>query len=380
MRTVCLLAAALMAANYADAQPRPRRPTGSGPAAPFRTSLSLAEMTGKQAVVETSAGTFVIQLLPEAAPNHVGYFIKLARDGSYAQTTFHRAVKMGIVQGGDPLSKDPAKRAMYGTGGLGMLAAEVSREAVSRGAVAAVLQPGKPDSAGAQFFIAVTDQPALNGQYTVFGRVVEGLEVVEKISAAPVDGQGKVTERIEIASVTIRDAPPPEPVPFTIEPISDLATYRVVLDTSRGPITIALDPAKAPSHVRNFLRLASSGVYDGTSFHRVVKGFVVQTGMVSTRATPLTQKQQQYVTTLQPEFNDTPHTAGIVSMARLDDPASASTSFFICTGPAPSLDGKYTAFGRVVSGMEVVQAIDATPVNGDAPVERIEVVRVSVER
>ena len=125
---------------------------------------------------------------------------------------------------------------------------------------------------------------------------------------------------------------------------------------------------------------AAAGVYDGTSFHRVVKGFVVQTGMVSTRSTPLTQRQKALVTTLQPEFNDTVHVAGIVSMARLDDPGSASTSFFICTAPAPSLDHKYTAFARVVQGMEVVTAIEQEPLDGEAPRTRVELKTVRISK
>jgi len=380
MRTLAVVLAACLSAVAVHAQTRPRRPAPAKPAAPFTTPLTLADMKDKQAVVKTARGTFVIQLLPEVAPNHVGYFIAHARKGAYDSTTFHSALRMGLIQGGDPLSKDPAKRAMYGTGGLGMLAQEFNRELVTRGAVAAVLQPGKPDSAGSQFFIAVTDQVALNGTVTVFGRIVEGLEVVQAISEAPVDDQAKLTERIEILGVTIRDAPPPEPVPFATETVDELAKYRAVLETTEGAITITFDPVKAPEHVRNFLRLASAGVYDGTSVHRVVKGFVIQTGMLSTRAAPLTQKQQSYVTTLQPEFNDTPHVAGIVSMARTADPASASTSFFICTAPAPSLDNAYTVFGRVVSGMGVVQTIEAKQVNGETPIERVDLIRVRVER
>ncbi len=352
----------------------------AAPAAPFKTPLTLAEMSHKQAVVATSKGTFVIDLLPEVAPNHVGYFIKLSRDGAYTGTTFHRAIRMGIIQGGDPLSKDPAKKDLYGTGGLGILNAEFNATPVARGAVAAVLQPGKPNSAGAQFFIAVTDQLALNGQFTVFGRVVDGMEIVQQISEAPVDGQGRVSDRIEIASVTIRDTPPPDAVPFASATVDEMAAYHVILETSKGDITLALRPDKAQEHVRNFLRLAQSGAYDGTTFHRVIRGFVVQAGMMSTRATPLTQKQQSYVHNLQPEFNDIVHVAGTLSMARLDDPASASTSFFICTAPAPSLDGKYTAFGQVIAGMDVVQAIEGVAVRGDEPAEKIDVRRVRVEK
>ncbi len=381
MQSVAFVLLVCLVPATAGAQTRPHRPVAPAkPPAPFTTPLTLAEMTNKQAVIETARGTVVIQLLPEVAPNHVGYFIANARQGTYAKTTFHSALSRGLVQGGDPLSADPAKRAVYGTGGLGTLAHEFNREPVTQGAVAAVLQPGKPDSAGSQFFVAVTDQRALDGSVTVFGRVVDGLDVVQAISEAPVDEQGKVIERIEIVAVTIRDTPAPEPLPYSTQTAEELARYRAVIETTEGAITIAFDPVKAPEHVRNFLRLASAGVYDGTSVHRIVKGFVIQTGMVSTRTTPLTQTQQRYVTTLQPEFNDTPHVAGIVSMARTADPASASTSFFICTAPAPSLDNAYSVFGRVVSGMAVVQTIEAKRVNGEEPLERVDVIRVRVEK
>lgn len=346
----------------------------------FRTTLTAADMAGRQAVVETTAGTFVIQLLPEAAPNHVGYFMKLASEGAYAGTTFHRAIRMGIIQGGDPLSRDPAQRARYGTGGLGVLRAELNEEPMTAGAVAAALQPGNADSAGAQFFVLVTDQPALQGQYTVFGRVVEGLEVVEAISGAAVDADGRVVDRIEIRRVTLREAPPPEAVAFSTETADELREYRAVLETAKGALVLEFLPGKAPNHVRNFLRLASLGAYDGTRFHRVVPGFVVQGGMLDTRREPLPQRVRRHVTMLDPEFNDEPHVRGIVSMARLADPASASTSFFLCTGPAASLDGQYTAFGRVVEGLEVLDALESVPLDGETPAEPLELVRVRVER
>ena len=145
-----------------------------------------------------------------------------------------------------------------------------------------------------------------------------------------------------------------------------------------GNITVAFNPEKAPEHVRNVLQLAQAGVYDGTAFHRVVHKFVAQAGAITSRTAALTEKQQKRVHNLQPEFNDLQHVKGIVSMARGDDPASATTSFFIVTGPAPSLDGKYTVFGRVVDGMEVVDRIDTAPVNGESPVSRIEITRVRI--
>jgi len=251
---------------------------------------------------------------------------------------------------------------------------------MTRGSVAAVLVPGRPDSAGAQFFIVVVDQPGLDGQYTVFGHVSDGMEVVQKISETPVDDKGIASERLEIARVTIRDTPPPTPEPFSTETVLELSALRAVLETSAGPIAIELFPEKAPTHVRQFLRLAQAGVYDGTAFHRVAPGFVIQTGSLSSRATPLTEKQQKIVHPLQPEFNDTRHVKGIVSMARGDDPASATTSFFICTASSTALDRQYTAFGRVVDGMMAVEAIEASPRNGETPLARIELRTVRIER
>jgi peptidyl-prolyl cis-trans isomerase B (cyclophilin B) len=293
---------------------------------------------------------------------------------------FHRVVRGGIIQGGDPLSKDAAKRDLWGTGGLGVLRLEASGERHTAGAVSAVLRPGQPDSGGAQFFICLTDQPALDGAYSVFGRVVEGLEVAMDISTGSPGPDGRVAEPVAIRRVTIRDVPAPEPDPFSTEPPEELARWRAVLQTSLGEIALEFFPDKAPGHVRNFLRLAKLGVYDGMAFHRVVPGFVAQTGALTSRATPLSPKQQRVVTELAPEFNDTKHVRGTLSMARGSDPASATTSFFICVAPAPSLDGKYTAFGRVASGLDVLDAIERAPLNGETPVTPIVVETVRLER
>jgi peptidyl-prolyl cis-trans isomerase B (cyclophilin B) len=346
----------------------------------FTTPYPLDQMKGKQAVVETDAGSFVIQLLPEAAPNHVGHFMKLARDGAYTGTIFHRVIRYGVIQGGDPLSRDPSKAAQYGTGGLNELKAEPNSEKHTAGAVSAVLQPNRPDSAGAQFFVCASDQPTLDGQYTVFGRVVDGLEVVQQISAAEADADGRPKARIAIKSVTIRDTPPPVPEPFVNATPAEMAAYQATLETSKGPITLEFLTDKAPETVRNFLRLASAGVYDNTLFHRVVAGFVVQTGALSFRSTPLTQKQQALVHNLAPEFSDTPHLPGIVSMAHGEDPASAQTSFFICAGQCRSLDGKYAAFAKVTDGMEVVKAIEGVAVDGETPKEPVMLMGVKVSR
>jgi peptidyl-prolyl cis-trans isomerase B (cyclophilin B) len=338
---------------------------------------TLAQSPAKQAVVETSLGAFVIDLAPEAAPNQTAYFVQQATGGAYDGTTFHRAIKYGMVQGGDPLTKDPSKRALYGTGGLNAVKAEARAAKMTRGSVAAVMVPGKPDSAGAQFFIVLADQPALDNQYTVFGHVADGIEVLQKISEAPVDDKGLTTDRIEIRKVTIRDTPAE---PFVTESVQELGTYRAVLDTSSGAITVEFFVDKAPATVRQFMRLAAAGVYNGMAFHRVAPGFVIQTGALSSRAAALTEKQQKLVHNLQPEFNDTKHVKGILSMARGEALDSASTSFFICTGTSAALDGVYTAFGRVVDGMPAVDAIEATPREGETPKTRIDLRTVRIEK
>ena len=126
-----------------------------------------------------------------------------------------------------------------------------------------------------------------------------------------------------------------------------------MLETTKGAIALQFLADQAPETVRNFLRLAHAGVFDGIAVHRVVPGFVIQTGALAFRDTPLTPSQQKLVHNLQPEFSDTPNVPGIVSMARGDDPASAPTSFFICIGECSALDGKYTAFAKVTAGMDV---------------------------
>jgi cyclophilin family peptidyl-prolyl cis-trans isomerase len=172
-------------------------------ATPQKVAAPQAALGPSEAVVETDAGVFVIKLFHETAPGHVRHFAKTASAGGFDHTTFHRVIPGGIVQGGDPLSKDPAKVAQYGTGGLGLLKAELSDRDFARGTVAAVRRPSSVDSAGNQFFICLGDQPGLKGQYTVFGEVVSGMEVVDTIGLVPVEGD-RAKERLEIKTVTLR--------------------------------------------------------------------------------------------------------------------------------------------------------------------------------
>ena len=147
----------------------------------------------------------------------------------------------------------------------------------------------------------------------------------------------------------------------------DYTRTRAILHTERGDVTIHFFFDRAPNHVRNFVDLAASGFYDGTLFHRVIQGFVLQGGDPQTKDPKnafvwgnagRTDAKGQPIT-LKPEFNDTPHRRGVVSMARSAAPDSASSQFFIVLKDYPSLDHQYTAFGEVVKGMDVVDRIVA---------------------
>ena len=131
---------------------------------------------------------------------------------------------------------------------------------------------------------------------------------------------------------------------------------RAVLHTSMGVMTLDLLPDKAPRTVENFVKLAHKGFYDGTTFHRVLKDFMVQGGCPKGDGTG----GPGY--TIGPEFNDTPHVKGTVSMARSNDPHSGGSQFFIVHGDARYLDSKYSAFARLADGDEVLDKIAAVPV------------------
>jgi len=154
-------------------------------------------MATEQAVIETKFGSMAIRFLPEVAPGHVKNFLDLARKGFYDGTTFHRVIPGFMIQGGDPNSKSPDK-SKHGMGGPGYtIKAEFNSTPHKRGIVS-MARAGHPDSAGSQFFICVKDSMFLNNQYTVFGEVVSGMEVADKIVSQPRDGNDNPNERIEM--------------------------------------------------------------------------------------------------------------------------------------------------------------------------------------
>lgn len=137
----------------------------------------------------------------------------------------------------------------------------------------------------------------------------------------------------------------------------ELAGYRVLLSTNRGDMIVKFYPHLAPNHVRNFLDLAYTDFYDGVTFHRVIPGFMIQGGDPQGTGTGNGPRR------LQAEFSNEPHVRGILSMARTNDPNSASSQFFIMHAAYPSLDNQYSVFGMLESGFDVLDAIVTTPRN-----------------
>jgi len=156
---------------------------------------------GEQAprvLLKTKFGDMEIVLFPDLAPKHVESFLKLTKSGFYNGTIFHRILPGFMIQGGDPLTKDPANRNKYGTGGPGYtVPAEFSKVVHEKGILSAA-RTQDPNSAGSQFFIMVDKAPHLDGQYTVFGEVVKGVDVAETIVNQPRDLRDNPVERIEM--------------------------------------------------------------------------------------------------------------------------------------------------------------------------------------
>ena len=174
--------------------------------------------------------------------------------------------------------------------------------------------------------------------------------------------------RIEIIVLHNNSTTAGSPQPLTSDPTgsssSNSSQETAVIQTAQGPITVEFLPQVAPNHVDNFKRLAHDGFYNGTIFHRIISNFMIQGGDPNTKGN--SSQRNNWGTggpgySINEEFNDVPHTRGIVSMARSSDPNSAGSQFFIVTNDSQFLDGQYTAFGRVIQGMDTVDKIAGLP-------------------
>ena len=185
-----------------------------------------------------------------------------------------------------------------------------------------------------------------------------------------------------------KDSPAPPslpsiPVPGATDatPKASAAKEHAVIKTTMGEMTLEFWPDVAPNHVENFQKLAKQGFYDGTAFHRVIKGFMIQGGDPNTKdeSKRALWGQGNPGYTVKAEFNEKKHTRGVLSMARSRDPNSAGSQFFICLADAPHLDRQYTAFGKLIKGDDVLGKIGATPTAGaDVPLTRVNIDRITI--
>jgi peptidyl-prolyl cis-trans isomerase B (cyclophilin B) len=158
-------------------------------------------------------------------------------------------------------------------------------------------------------------------------------------------------------------------------PVGDLGSFRVVMQTTQGELEVEFWPDVAPEHVRNFLDLAYTGFYDGKGFHRVIQGFMIQGGCPRGDGTGDGPRR------LKAEFNAKKHEKGVLSMARSSNPNSASCQFFVMHERSPHLDGQYSAFGKVVRGLDVVDKIATTRTGAnDRPVTPQKIEKMTVVR
>ena len=158
------------------------------------------------AVIKTTEGEMVLEFWPDVAPGHVENFKKLAEKGFYDGTCFHRVIKGFMIQGGDPLTKDLSAESRWGTGGPGYeIKAEFNERPHVRG-VLSMARSSDPDSAGSQFFICHADSRFLDRQYTAFGKVIKGEDVLEKIATTATRPQDRPVKRMGIESVRIAPA------------------------------------------------------------------------------------------------------------------------------------------------------------------------------
>lgn len=340
-----------------------------------------------------NGATFVIETYPEYAPRTCENFINLVESGFYDGLTFHRIVEGFVAQGGDPKGDgtgDSGKRI------IGEFAANGHQNNLShtRGVVS-MARGNSNNSASCQFFICFDDcSSSLDGNYAAFGKVIKGMENVDAFlnvqremgddgeNSSPVTpiviASARVITDEEYSEHTqgeIITTPETVPVSATEEEtaetttkknetvlggITTLTNERVRFTMSDGSsFVIETYPAYAPATCQNFIKLVNEGFYDGLTFHRIVDGFVAQGGDPKGDGTGGSDE------TIPGEFayngfdkNTLSHQRGVVSMARKgNDMDSATSQFFICYEDcSASLDGKYAAFGKVVEGMETVDA------------------------
>ena len=213
--------------------------------------------------------------------------------------------------------------------------------------------------------------------FKTIGTVTVGLLACVAVSA---QNPSQSQDSFKKANARPTASPTPKSDLFDGASVEQMTGQCVTLETEQGVIVIEMLPEKAPRTVRTFLNTAASGALDTTTFSRVVRGFVIQGGNLTTSEKWGPELAVRMERTLPDEPNDLKHVRGIVSMARNDEPNTATTHFFILVGDGPHLDGKFAAFGRVVRGLEVADAINHVELDGDKPIVPVRIKHATVTR
>ncbi len=198
--SLCIVALAL---GLASVRAEDKAATNAPAAKPEAKDAKPSTSTNMVAVIKTTEGTMVIEFWPDVAPKTVENFETLAKKGFYDGTCFHRVIKGFMIQGGDPLTKDPSQESRWGTGDPGYkVKAEFNDRPHVRGVIS-MARSRDPDSAGSQFFICHGNPSFLDHQYTAFGKLIKGDDVLEKIATTPTHPQDRPDKRMEIESIKI---------------------------------------------------------------------------------------------------------------------------------------------------------------------------------
>lgn len=327
------------------------------------------------ATLKTEKGDVVVELFADKAPKTVNNFVFLAEQGFYDDTTFHRVIPDFMAQGGDPSGT--------GSGGPGYTFGDEIAHGLTfdREGMLAMANAG-PNTNGSQFFITYGPTPWLNGFHTIFGQVIEGMDVVRALTPRdPQTGPDFTGDRlitVEIATIEESALPTPtadvnvsRPVPEEGRPLADLPVearaglfsappetiieytkdYRASIVTTKGTIVVHLDLVAAPDAVNNFIVLADLGYWDGFPINQVQGGAFVLTG------SPAGQPTSDIGYTL-PSENKNPAVRGAIGYwFRQDLLASSASQFFIALDDIPGMEEFFTFFGTVESGMQVAEAL-----------------------
>lgn len=354
-----------------------------------KKSKKKLEMTQKKlrevVVLETSYGNIVIDLFEKIAPLHVENFKNLVKTGFYDSIYFHRVIPGFVIQGGDPNTKD-GDRENDGMGKPGQptVPAEFSYLNHKRGILSMARRGDDVNSATSQFFICVADVPQLDGQYSVFGKVHEGMDVVDKIVAAPRDGRDNPNEHIYILKAYTKELDIPEPAE-NIKPSNKASNISevAVLETTLGVIKFGFYDDIAPKHTAQFKKLISEGFYDSTTFHRVIPGFMIQGGDPNSKSPDKSTHGMgnSHLPNIPAEFSDLHHLRGTVAAARTQDPNTANCQFFINVNDNFFLDNQYTVFGEVIEGMDVADKIATVERDqNDNPLTSIKIIKAYLKK